>query len=201
MKQPICTQCKKPFTRVYTTTQKTCSPTCAIEKVEQDKAKKAAREQKATDKIKRSDHRKAKESIKTRSQWLKDVQDNAFNPYIRKRDENLPCISCGKFVNNNDLLTGSRWDCGHYLTRGAFPELRFEELNAHKQCSSCNGGSGKFAKKNRAVKQEYTERLIDKIGIVQFEWLNSHHEPKKDTIEDLKELKKYFKDKLKHITC
>lgn len=197
LKPKTCRFCKEVF-YPWNSTQTVCSPSCAIDLVDTSKYKQLERDRRRAEKINRKKHREAKERIKTRSAWLKDVQNNAFNPFIRARDKNEPCISCGRYDNEiEDVFIGGKWDCGHYLTRGAYPELRFEELNAHKQCKSCNGGSGKYAKKNRTVTQQYTDNLINKIGIVQYEWLKSKHGPKKYTIDELRDMKKHYKEKLK----
>ncbi|MFT0955766.1 recombination protein NinG, partial [Klebsiella pneumoniae] len=71
--------------------------------------------------------------------YYKTQAQKAFNAYIRARDVGLPCISCGE--TNPPDLHGGQWDCGHFKTVGAYPELRFEERNAHKQCKSCNAGA------------------------------------------------------------
>jgi len=94
---------------------------------------------------------------------------------------------------------GGSWDCGHFLTVGAFPELRFEPLNAHKQCKSCNGGSGKYTRKNKTVGTDYRERLVQKIGLTKVEWLEGPHEPAKYSIGDIKEIIKEYKAKLKEL--
>ena len=125
----------------------------------------------------------------------------SFNAFIRKRDELLNCISCDRTLEQVMLTdgwkTGGAWDCGHYLTRGGFPELRFEELNAHKQCKTCNGGSNKYAKKTRLVSEAYRINLIEKIGIENVEWVEGPHDPAKYTVEDLKAIDKKYKAKLK----
>jgi hypothetical protein len=77
--------------------------------------------------------------------YYKAQAQQAFNAYIRARDADLPCISCGE--TNPPDLHGGQWDCGHFKTVGANPELRFEERNAHKQCKSCNAGAGKYTAK------------------------------------------------------
>lgn len=127
----------------------------------------------------------------------------AFNAYIRARDNLDSCISCERVnaeVENTDgWKVGGAWDCGHYLTVGAHPELRFEELNAHKQCKSCNGGSDKYAKKTKLVATDYRINLIKKIGLDKVEWLEGPHEHKKYTCKDLKEIELKYKQKLKEL--
>lgn len=55
--------------------------------------------------------------------------DRYFSEYIRKRDENKTCITCGKFTQEKD--------CGHFLSR-RFESTRYDEKNAHGQCLKCN---------------------------------------------------------------
>ncbi len=81
--------------------------------------------------------------------YYKAQAQKAFNAYIRARDAGLPCISCGE--TNPPDLHGGQWDCGHFKTVGAYPELRFEERNAHKQCKSCNAGSESTQPKRRRL--------------------------------------------------
>jgi hypothetical protein len=158
----------------WSVTQKTCSnPACAIELMQRDKAKRARRE-----------HLAAKVKARSRRDWLKLAQV-AFNAYIRKRDEALPCISCGRHH------TG-QYHAGHYLSTGARPELRFEEDNNHKQCSACNNHlSGNIAL--------YRISLIKKIGLDRVEWLEGPHEPKKYTIEELITIRDHYRSKLKEV--
>lgn len=109
----------------------------------------------------------------------------AFNAYIRGRDSNEPCISCGRYH------TG-QYHAGHYRSRGAHPELRFEELNCHKQCSPCNNHlSGNIS--------NYRPALIDKIGQDKVDWVEGPHEPKKYTCAELKEIEQLYKQKLKDL--
>ena len=117
----------------------------------------------------------------------------AFNAFIRYRDKLLPCVSCGNFTNDKDLVNGSRWDCGHFKSRGAHPELRFEELNCAKQCVKCNrDSSGNIA--------NYRVELIKRIGVENLDWLEGPHEAKKYTCADLKEIELHYKAKLKQLT-
>jgi hypothetical protein len=133
-----------------------------------------------------AEHRERKKKAKTKAQWIRECQQ-IFNKYIRLRDHDKPCISCGK--SDVEWTPGGMWDCGHFISIGSHPELRFVELNAYKQCKKCNGGSGRFAKKHHTVSKQYRENLIEKIGIEKVEWLEGPHEPKRYTIEDLQSIK------------
>ena len=72
-----------------------------------------------------------------------------FNAYIRKRDERLPCISCG---------SGQPEQAGHFYSAGHYTALRFNEDNTHGQCVRCNY----FLSGNL---NNYRIRLEKKIGI------------------------------------
>ncbi len=133
-------------------------------------------------------------ALRTRSDWIKLAQ-HEFNAFIRYRDRLNGCISCP--VGVIETVYGGSFDCGHFLTIGAHPELRYEELNAHKQCKKCNGGSGRFRHKDKTVSQKYEANLILKIGQDKVDWLKGPHEPKNYTIDDLKEIRRVFKERLK----
>ena len=178
-----CKHCEQRFQKLLPL-QFVCSPKCGIG---YEKAKK----QKAFNK----ETRRLKEKIKTKRQWAKEAQIE-FNRFVRFRDHKEPCVSCGRYDSEiTERLTGGKWDCGHYLTVGAHPELRFNEDNAHKQCKTCNGGSGKYTKKNYTVGKEYRELLIIKVGLEKVEWLEGPHEAANRTIEDLKEIKATYRKK------
>ena len=173
IKDKTCKICKVKFTPTRPL-QSVCSPNCAYTHA---KAVRVKTERKET--------REAKVRLKSKSEWLKEAQ-TVFNQYIRLRDKDLPCISCQRFH------TG-QYHAGHYLTTGAHPELRFDEINVHKQCSACNNYlSGNIV--------EYRINLINKIGIDAVTYLESKHQPKHYTIEDIKTLKAIYKEKVKTLT-
>ena len=188
LKQKTCKSCGKKY-KPFSSLQKVCSVACSLAFVQEQEKKKILKSW-------NKETRKRKEQIKTRNDWIKETQ-KTFNRYVRLRDNDLPCISCNRI--KVEYTPGGMWDCGHYLSVGAYPELRFEELNAHKQCKSCNAGSGKYASKGKTVAQDYRKNLIKRIDINMVEWLEGPHEPKKYTIEELKEIKQFYKDKIKKL--
>ena len=201
---PICKNpaCRKKFKPVRPF-QKGCCMDCdyeiamaAVMKKREQAAAKAKRDAVEKAKQKRRDLRERKAQLKSRNDWVKEAQAE-FNKFIRLRDASEPCISCGEV--NPPMLHGGQWDCGHYLSVGSHPELRFEELNAYKQCKSCNGGAGRYAGKNRTVSQKYRENLIQKIGLTKVEWLEGPHDAKHYTIDDLKEITAKYKAKCKQL--
>ena len=162
-----CKSCREWFNPARAN-QWVCSPGCALEYVRAN-AKKAKRKQ----------HLEARVKAKTRGDWQREAQA-AFNRYIRARDAELPCVSCGRFH-------GGQWHAGHFRTVGSSPALRFDEANCHKQCAPCNNYlHGNLTK--------YRESLLLKIGAEEVARLEGPQEPKKYTIENLKEIKaKYTK--------
>ncbi|AZU97822.1 NinG protein [Vibrio phage LP.2] len=172
----------------------------ALESSRKRQATKAKQAQAEEEKNARAKHRERKEALRPRAWYLKEAQ-KWFNKFIRLRDKDDLCISCDRALEaiegNDGWKPGGAWDCGHYLTRGAHPELRFEELNAHKQCKSCNAGSGKYTHKTKTVGEMYRKKLINKIGLAKVEWVEGPHEPKKYTIDDLKEIIQEYKAKCK----
>lgn len=151
--------------------QRVCSPRCALDLTNKQKAKQAAREL-----------REGRERLKTKGDYAREAQA-AFNAFIRARDMHLPCISCGRFHEG-------AYDAGHYRSVGAAPELRFHEDNCHRQCVPCNQH-----KSGNAI--EYRIRLVDRIGAARVEFLEGPQEPKHYTIDDLKSIKATYRAKLK----
>lgn len=78
---------------------------------------------------------------------LLEKTQKVVNAYIRKRDEGLPCISCGGVGNQ----------AGHYFTVKGYSALRFNEWNIHLQCAGCN----MFKHGNQAM---YRIGLVERIG-------------------------------------
>lgn len=178
--KPRCKHCKAPST-IKIQMANFCSVDCAYQHAR--KLQEQARNRKEL-KAKR-EHRQRKESIKSRSEWLREAQAE-FNRFIRLRDAELPCISCGRHHQG-------QYHAGHYLTVGARPELRFNELNVHKQCAPCNNHlSGNLV--------NYRINLIQKIGLDNVEWLEGAHEPLKLTIEQIKAIKQEYRNKCKSLT-
>tara|TARA_R100001480_G_scaffold146109_2_gene144553 strand:- start:15945 stop:16607 length:663 start_codon:yes stop_codon:yes gene_type:complete len=182
-----CRMCPDRFSPMNSM-QVVCGPSCALALAKKNAAKDAEAKRKAQ----RRQDRERKEALLTVSDWTKKAQ-KAFNAYVRERDRNEPCIDCGEWGPDESWKAGGSFDAGHYLSRGAFPELRFDPMNCHKQLKSCNAGSGKYARKSRTVAAAYRERLIEKIGLAEVERLEGPHEPKRYRIEDLKQIEAHFK--------
>ena len=142
--------------------QSVCSPACAIID--------APRHQE-----------KARKSL---AQVEREAQQ-AFNEWVRLRDADLPCVSCGRHHDG-------QYHAGHWRSVGANPELRFEPLNVWKQCAPCNTHlSGNLV--------NYRISLIQLIGLEKVEWLEGPHEARKYTIEEIKAIKADYRAKTREL--
>lgn len=190
-KAPKPKKCKNPACGISFPPQRlgqaVCSPKCALAMApaNTEKARKAIAQRD------RRDIQVRKEKLKSRADHLREAQA-AVNEYVRLRDAHLPCISCDSMPNDNDLMTGSRWDAGHYRSVGACPELRFEPLNIHRQCVKCNRNLS-----GNAV--EYRIRLVQRVGAETVAWLEGPHEPRKYTVEEIKTIKAEYRAKTREL--
>ncbi|HBB6752219.1 TPA: recombination protein NinG [Citrobacter freundii] len=121
-------------------------------------------------------------AVKPLSYFAKQAQTE-FNAFIRERDADLPCISCGRFHDG-------QYHAGHYRTVGANPELRFSEDNCHRQCAPCNNHlSGNI--------ENYTPAIKAKIGEQAYQLLMGAHEPQRYRREDFERIRDEYKAKRK----
>jgi len=183
LKPKECRQCGTSFIP-FRFAAKVCSPTCARRYVAETK-----KAEKVSDRAKKAEQ----EPINK----LKAAAQTAFNEFIRTRDADLPCISCDE--TNPPMKPGGQWDAGHFLSRGAYPELRYDEDNCHKQCKTCNGGGGKFAHKARTVAEEYETRLIARIGADRVARLKGPHDIVKWDRDTLRQIKVIYRAKTREL--
>ena len=122
------------------------------------KVRDKAKEQKAKEQ-KKKDVKRTKE-LMTRREWYDKLQA-LVNQYVKIRDTNEPCCTCG---NTNPNI---KYDAGHFIPQKGVDPRRFELTNIHKQCSlNCNQyGSGKRA--------EYRDFIANKYGVEHLEWLEN----------------------------
>lgn len=171
-------KCRNRACRAEFTPSRSLQVVCGMKCAQALVAEKNQRDRKALDKIERKAIRAAKQRVKSRAEYMKEAQA-AFNAWIRERDCDLPCISCGRHHQG-------QWHAGHYRTVGANPELRFEPLNVHKQCAPCNNHkSGDIV--------NYRINLVVRIGADQVAWLEGPHELQRYAIEELKAIKSKYR--------
>jgi hypothetical protein len=90
------------------------------------------------------------------SKLLKKAQI-VFNRFIRERDKDKGCISCGSQVT----------EAGHYYSQGHHSALRFNEVNTNGQCTRCNCFlHGNLIHYRNGLWSRYTKQEIDLIDSV-----------------------------------
>ncbi len=179
MKPPICTVCKVPFERTYTTMQKTCSPHCAIQEAITKREKKEHREQEKQLKSDRRELRARKVAIRPKIWYVRQAQQQ-INKYVRLRDSGKPCCSCDKPDDGSHQRHAS-----HYRSTKACSALRFNLKNIFASCQQCNTSlSGNIL--------EYRIRLVNRYGGDFVNWLESQNQIVRYDIDYLKRLKKVF---------
>lgn len=179
-----CKVCKSPYTKRNPWQSLCGSIDCAVTVANLAKAKRE-----------RLDRAKTKQKLSdmaTKPELTKLAQ-KAFNDYVRLRDYGLKCISCNNPIAWDGEKTGGVVDCGHYLSVGARVNLRFDEDNAHAQCKKCNN----FLSGNAV---NYRIGLIKRIGLERVEALESDHELKHWSKDELREIAATYKAKLKLLT-
>jgi hypothetical protein len=157
--------------------QLVCRPACAMKKVRQEKVEERAKV------------RTRKEAIKTIPVLIKEAQ-REFNAYIRFRDAEQPCISCGSPLVPD--AAGGGFDCGHYRSTGSASHLRFHPDNAHGQCKHCNRWlAGRVA--------DYRIGLLGRIGIERLAAIETDNTPHKWTREELIAIRDTYRAKRKEM--
>jgi len=165
---PRCKHCKEKFEPARFNQKYCFNPECVrvwidTEKSKQWKAKKT----------------KLKKELMSLQDYLKIA-----NKYIRLRDKDKGCISCGKALT-------SKFDAGHFLSVGSYPNLRFNEDNVHGQCVYCN-------QHQHGNQIEYGLRLPLRISQDAYNRLmNKRGDALKLTLDEIKELIKIYKTKIK----
>ncbi len=148
-----------------------CSPKC---KIEAKKAKEEAKANKLPKLVKGSEIESPR-----KLQWDIELTDKVFNAFICVRDRYKPCISCGK------PLAPGETQCGHFRTKAAASQLRYNADNAHGQCDDCN-----CRLSGNRVKME--EGMVFRIGAEKVEALkNNNLGANKDPVY-LKRIRKVF---------
>ena len=132
---------------------------------------------------------KKKKTIKVKEVRVESLIDTLvfiFHRYIRARDRGKPCPSCGS-------VWSAEFQAGHYHSAGANSSVRFNEVNVNGQCVECNSGSN-------FDKERYWNTLqkrwsIDKLSAMEEE----RTRVKRWSEEEIRELTKYYKEKLKDV--
>lgn len=177
-----------------------CSESCAaewgIERVKKDRER---REKKAKAKA-RAD---VKELNRRDLGWQHKQCQRVFNRmrvleeklWFREKGLDPECISCGK--KNMD------WCCGHFKTRGAQSNLRYDRNNTFLQCNkACNeslSGNIEGTKTSRGYRRGLVERFGDQEAKRILEYCESQTEPYKWSCEELEEWRKEWNARIREL--
>lgn len=176
IKQRRCKSCLELFTPLRQL-QSVCSPTCSYAYAKLLKEKKDARDW-------QKEKRELKDKLLTHKDYIQLLQ-KVFNTFIRLRDKELSCISCGR-------TNVEEFHAGHYVN-STYQYHRFNENNVNKQCSYCNTHL-------RGNLIDYRKGLIAKIGLEEVEYLeNSKRMMLEITVPEIKELIVKYKKKIKEL--
>ncbi|WP_440972944.1 recombination protein NinG [Pseudomonas koreensis] len=204
MKAPKPKKCKNPACGISFPPQRlgqaVCSPKCALAMApaNSEKARKAIAQ------LGRREIKVRKDALKSRADHLKDAE-KAVRDYRRAYELSIGsgCMSCGESQESilaaQGWKTGGAFDAGHFLGKGARPELRLVPNNIWLQCKSCNAGSSKYARKGQTVSQGFRTGLIARIGLAEVEALEADHEPRKHTVEELKAITAEYRAKTREL--
>lgn len=109
-----------------------------------------------------------------------------FNEFIRLRDKNESCISCGSW---NEL------QAGHYFSAGHYSWLRFNETNVNHQCLRCNYFlSGNQAQYRIGLLRKYGKETVEQLELkAQIRKVNRYSR------FELEVLINYYKEKIKSL--
>lgn len=143
------------------------------------------RVKKLTEKENKKKTKEQRESLKSISRLIQEARV-PFQKWIRLRDANEPCISCG-------TTTAKIWHSGHYLKAELFTGLIFHLINVNKQCEKCNT----FLNGNESV---YRIGLVKKYGeevVKELEELADRLRQYKFTREELKIIKSKYQKLLR----
>ena len=117
---------------------------------------------------------------------LKKKLEKIFNSYIRERDKDKPCISCGQYFEKKDA--------GHFFAKSGYQGLRFDEYNVNGECARCN----RFDESHLI---SYAENLRKRLGEETYNALKERAEDYKRfgykfSRQELRDMIEEYKDKL-----
>lgn len=113
--------------------------------------------------------------------WQKARTKAVLHELVKLLDKYQPCIVCGI----HECGQRTEWDAGHYLTKAAHPELKFDPRNIFKQCSGTNTASTGRSSAEASIRQKFDQGIIARYGMAHLMWLKSYHPPVKFTCEGL----------------
>lgn len=132
-----------------------------------------------------------KRKWKKENKSLRSLQNDArrvFQKFIRIRDKDKTCISCG-------TIYARQWDGGHYLKAEIYTGLIFDELNVHKQCDSCNRfKDGNIVEYRKGLSQRFSE-----VSVLELEKNSNYKRDYRFNRQELLGIENLYKYKIKNI--
>ena len=188
---PRCKVCRDKFEAKYFLQKACLNPACLAEWAKLDREKKADVKHKV----------KKKEFNLNDVKYQHSLTQPVFNrlrvqeelEWFKSRGLEPECISCSK--KNMD------WCCGHFKTRGAQSNLRYDKSNTFLQCNRyCNMGlSGNISgdKNTRGYIQGLFDRFGDKRAQEIIDYCETETSPRKFTGQELEQMRKEFNLEIK----
>ena len=167
-----CKNCKNKFEPVRFNQKYCLESECVRVWVESEKAKQWKKTK-----------AKAKLDLMTLSDYIKLTQQ-VFNKYIRLKARGGYCCSCGSELK-------SKFDAGHYMNANNHWAVRFDERNVWAQCVNCNQHKhGNLIEYRSFLVKHHGEKWVQQLE-------QDAKKTRKFTIEELKEIIKEYKQKIK----
>lgn len=163
------------------------------------RTKDAEKEKRVKDKAakaERAEFRRRRQRLNEQDpKWQKKRTSDVLHKLVKLLDADMPCIVCDKFECGNS----TEWDAGHYLTKSAHPELKFDPRNIFKQCSPTNTASSGNRSSEASIKTKFEQNIIKHYGIELLTWLKGHHPQVKRTCEEYAEMRKVYAEESRRI--
>ena len=190
---PRCKICRDKFEAKYFLQKACLKPSCLAEwskKDREDKADKAHKVKKKEFNLKDTTYQHSlTQPVFNRLRVLEELK------WFKSKGLEPECISCGK--QNMD------WCCGHFKTRGAQGNIRYDRKNTFLQCNRyCNKGlSGNIYgdKNTRGYIKGLSDRFGDDKAKEIIDYCETNTAPRKFTGEELEEMRKGFNREIKKI--
>jgi hypothetical protein len=179
-----CKNCQTRFEPRFSTFEKYCwNPDCktieALGKLQQHKK----------DQQKKSNiaKKEMKTNLMTKQDWEK-ILEALVNKFVRLRDADKPCISCGAPAGHYTM------SAGHLYPAGSYKNIRFNLWNVNGQCwYNCN-------KNKHGNINAYRIGLSQRIGAENLAELDQlAQQERRYTIPEIQEMIQEFKGKIKEI--
>ena len=174
-----------------------CSDNCrekvALDNLAKIRKKNIELANKAKREVKKKHSRQKREFYENDIKTRRSAATESFNKFIRLRDKNLPCISCGKSSINSKPRS---FDAGHYIPGGGgvnSSATRYMEENVNLQCHwHCNiQQSGNRTEYRKGLVRKYGESVVGRI--------EGPHEKIKASVDYYRAIELKYKQKVKEL--